>query len=434
MPRKKRAEGTRAPNGRSSIYLGKDGKWHGRVTMGVKDDGTPDRRHVEAKTETEVTEKVRKLESARDSGKVRKAGPVWTVEKWLRHWVENISAPTVRDTTADSYRNAVYKHLIPGLGAHRLDRIQPEHFEKLYKKMTAAGHKPANAHQVHRTARTAFNEALRRGHITRNPVSLAKPPRIEQQEIVPYEVEEVQRILTAAANRRNAARWAIALVLGLRQGEVLGLKWSDIDLEAGTLRVRENRLRPKYRHGCGDAPCGRKAGYCPQKVNTRKPTGDVKSLAGRRPIGVPGPLVAMLEAQKAAQAKERERAGDLWAEDGYVFTTLTGRPINPNTDFHEWKDLLKDAGVRDGRLHDARHTAATLLLILEVVDRTTQGLMGWSDPSMPARYQHLVKRVQTDVARRQEALIWQQPNALPPAAIRRQLRRKVRRARRPDER
>jgi integrase len=402
--------------------------------MGVRDDGKPDRRHVEAKTETEVTEKVRKLESARDAGKARKAGPVWTVEKWLRHWVENISAPTVRDTTADSYRNAVYKHLIPGVGAHRLDRIQPEHFEKLYQKMIAAGHKPANAHQVHRTARTAFNEALRRGHITQNAVSLAKPPRIEHQEIVPYEVEEVQRILTAAANRRNAARWAIALVLGLRQGEVLGLKWSDIDLEAGTLRVRENRLRPKYRHGCGDTPCGRKAGFCPQKVNTRKPTGDVKSLAGRRPMGVPVPLVAMLEAQRAAQAQEREQAGDLWQEDGYVFTTLTGRPINPNTDFHEWKDLLKEAGVRDGRLHDARHTAATLLLILEVVDRTTQGLMGWSDPSMPARYQHLVKRVQTDVARRQEALIWQQPRAALPPAKRRQVRRKVRRARRSDER
>jgi integrase len=368
----------------------------------------PDRRHRRGKSETDVIKKVRKLEQERDTGNVRAAGPTWTIEKWLTHWVENISAPTVRDTTADAYRNAVYKHLLPGLGAHRIDRIQPEHFEKLYRKMLAAGHKPANAHQVHRTARAALNEALRRGHITRNPAALAKPPRVEQEEIVPYELEEVQKILAAAANRRNSARWAIALVLGLRQGEVLGLKWADLDLDAATLRVRENRLRPKYQHGC-DGTCGKRPGYCPQKVNTRKPTGEVKSRAGRRPMGMPGPIVELLRAQREQQEKERIAAGTRWQEGGYVFTTLNGRPINPNTDFHEWKDLLKAAGVRDGRLHDARHTAATLLLILEVVDRTTQGLMGWSDPSMPGRYQHLVKRVQTDVAKRQEALVWEVP-------------------------
>jgi integrase len=412
MPSRKRPGGTRAPNGTSSIYYSEtDGYWHGWVTVGIKDNGTPDRRHRKAKTEKDVIKKVRELERERDAGNVKAAGPAWTMEKWLTHWVENISAPTVRDTTADAYRNAVYKHLIPGLGAHRLTGprpIQPEHFERLYSKMLAAGHKPANAHQVHRTARTALNEAMRRGHITRNPAALAKPPRVERQEIVPYEVEEVQKILAAAGERRNSARWAIALVLGLRQGEVLGLKWRDIDLDAGTLRVRENRLRPKYRHGC-DGTCGKRPGYCPQKVNTRKATGEVKSDAGRRPIGLPGPIVALLEAQLEAQNAERTAAGEMWEEGGYVFTTLTGRPINTNTDFHEWKDLLKAAGVRDGRLHDARHTAATLLLILEVVDRTTQGLMGWSDPTMPARYQHLVKRVQTDVAKRQEALLWKAP-------------------------
>jgi len=201
-------------------------------------------------------------------------------------------------------------------------------------------------------------------------------------------------------------------VLGLRQGEVLGLRWADLDLNFGTLRVRENRLRPKYMHGCGEAPCGRKAGYCPQKVNKRKLTGPVKSRAGKRPMGVPAPLLALLTAQKVAQDAERAKAGDLWQNGDWVFATETGSPLNPNTDFHEWKDLIKEAGVRDARLHDARHTAATLLLILGSEGRTTQGLMGWSDPSMPARYQHLVKQVQTDIAKRQGDLVWGVPTAL----------------------
>jgi hypothetical protein len=101
MPRKKRAEGTRAPNGASTIYLGKDGNWHGRVTTGVRDDGKPDRRHVERKTEADVIETIRKLERERDSGKVRKVGQAWTVEKWLLHWLENIAAPTIRGRGRD---------------------------------------------------------------------------------------------------------------------------------------------------------------------------------------------------------------------------------------------------------------------------------------------------------------------------------------------
>jgi len=413
MPRKKQQpedESGRADNGDSSVYFSeKDGHWHGWVTVGVKDNGSPDRRHRMSKNEKKVRDGVRELEKQRDAGTVGKAGPAWTVEKWLIHWVENISAPTVRDSTADSYRNAVYNHLVPGVGKHQLARIQPDHFEKLYAKMQAAGHKPGNAHQVHRTAKVAFGEAVRRGHLGRNPVSLAKPPRMEDEEIEPYELDEVQKILAAAAKRRNSSRWAIALVLGLRQGEVLGLRWTDLDLTLGTLRVRENRLRPKYAHGCGEAPCGRKAGYCPQKVNTRKLTGPVKSRAGKRPMGVPAPLLALLTAQKVAQDAERAKAGDLWQNGDWVFATETGAPLNPNTDFHDWKDLIKEAGVRDARLHDARHTAATLLLILGSEGRTTQGLMGWSDPSMPARYQHLVKQVQTDIAKRQGDLVWGVP-------------------------
>ena len=155
--------------------------------------------------------------------------------------------------------------------------------------------------------------------------------------VEPYNVDEVRAILTAAGRHSNGARWAIALALGLRQGEVLGLTWSDVNLDGGFLRVRSTRHRPTY------------------------PT-VAMAPAARRPAG------ARIESK---------------------LTSPVGKPLNPNSDYHRWKALLREAGVRDGRLHDARHTAATVVLVLGVPERTVMGIMGWSSTSMAARYQHV---------------------------------------------
>jgi integrase len=396
----------RKPNGASSIYLGKDGYWHGRVTVGVKDDGRPDRRHVMG-TQADVTRKVRALERERDGGGVRKAGSSWTVEKWLTHWVENIAAPFVRDNTIAGYRVAVNVHLIPGLGKHRLERLQPEHLERFYVRMMQNGSAPATAHQAHRTVRTALNEAVRRGHLSRNPATLAKAPRVPENEVEPYSVDEIRLLLKAALDGRNGARWAVALALGLRQGEALGLKWSDVDLEAGSLLVRRGRLRPRWAHGCGET-CGRKyAGHCAQRRPLREETAETKSRAGRRVIGLPDELVGLLRAHRVEQDRERETAAQLWSDGGWLFATPTGGPLNPRTDWDDWKKLLARAGVRDGRLHDARHTAATVLLLLGVPERAVMSIMGWSHTAMAARYQHVTSPIQRDIASRVGGLIWQ---------------------------
>jgi integrase len=409
---------SRQPNGASSIYLGNDGKWHGYVTVGVKDDGRPDRRHVKRKTRTDATKAVRELERKRDSGSVPKAGQTWTVESWLTHWVENIAALHVSENTIDGYRVAVHHHLIPGLGAHRLTKLEPEHLERFYKKMQDGGSSAGTAHQVHRTVRAALNEAKRRRHLTENPATIAKAPRLEEEEVVPYTVEEVQRLLEVANRQRNSARWVIALALGLRQSEVLGLKWVDVDFDLGVLVVHRGRLRPRYQHGCGDR-CGRKPGYCPQKVNIRRETKDTKSRAGRRPIGVPGELMKLLRQHRDEQDRERRLARDLWVEKGYVFTSPTGEPLNPNTDHHKWKELLEAAGLRTGRLHDARHTAGTLLLVLGVSDTVVDAIMGWEpgqSARMRRRYQHLTDRVLRDTADKIDGLLWTRADQQPPAA------------------
>ncbi|WP_105970442.1 tyrosine-type recombinase/integrase [Streptomyces geranii] len=401
------AKRAKRPDGASSIYFGNDGYWHGRVTVGVCDDGKPDRRHVSSKvSEAEVIKKVRALEKQRDEGKVRKPGRPWTVQAWLLHWVEEIAKPSVRENTYAGYEVAVRVHLTPGLGAHRLDKLEPEHLERFYTKMQANGSKAATAHQAHRTMRTALNHALRRGHVTRNVATLAVPPRIEEEEVEPYDIEEVQRLLSEAAKLRNSARWSIALALGLRQGEALGLRWSDVDLQNGILRVRKNRLRPKYLHGCG-GECGRKPGYCKQRVRKNEDTAPTKSRAGRRVIGVPGELGRLLELHRKEQDRERRLAADEWRETGFVFTSPLGEPLVPSTDYDAWKQLLTDAKVRDGRLHDARHTAATVLLILGVPERVVMQIMGWSSTAMAARYQHVTGGILADVAQRVGGLIWE---------------------------
>lgn len=390
---------TRQTNGRS-------GRWHGRVTAAVRDDGKPDRRHVERKTRAEVTEAVRELEKHRGAQTMRKPGKAWTVKGWLTHWVENIAPLSVGENTMVGYGVAVRKHLVPGLGAHRLDRLSPEHIERFYAKMQANGSSAGTAHQVHRTFRTALNEAVRRGHLGKNPVRLAKAPRLDEEEVEPFTVEEVRRLLLAAEGRRNSARWAVALALGLRQGEALGLKWTDADLGNGVLWVRRSRRRPRYAHGCGDT-CGRKAGYCPERRRTNPETADTKSRAGRRAVGLPPQLTDLLRKHKVKQEVERAAAGNDWHDEDWIFATKTGRGSSTRVDYDEWKELLRDAKVRDARLHDARHTAATVLLILGVPERAVMGLMGWSSTSMATRYQHMVVTVRNGIAEQVDGLIWE---------------------------
>jgi len=437
MAPKKRPEGTRRPNGASSIYLGSDGKWHGWVTMGVRDNGKPDRRHVQRKSEGEVIEAVRELEKQRDSGRVKKPGRAWTVEKWLTHWFENIAEPSVRHKAANAYRTAVYRHLIPNLGAHRIDKIEPEHFEKLYAKMLASGLKPGTAHQVHRTARTAFGEAYRRGRIARNPVELAKAPRLEEPEIEPFEADEIGQLLVAALARRNGVRFVLALALGTRQGETLGLKWPRLDKKRRALRIAKQLQRQTWKHGCDDPHrCGAKyhktqpckedckrhqrkpcpppcppdctshARWCPKRHGGGLVEVDVKSRAGRRGIVLPDRLYELLIAHEEQQAKERELAGSEWHEGGWMFAQPNGKPLDPRRDLDEWKELLEEAGVREARLHDARHTAATVLLILGVPERAVMEFMGWSNTAMAKRYQHITGGIRSDIAERLNGFLW----------------------------
>ncbi len=397
---------SRAANLRSSIYKDAVGYWHGRVIVGEREDGTPDRRHVGGRTKADVTERVRELERQRDTRTVTKTGKRWTVEQWLEHWLVDIAKPALRPNAWDAYRIAVRKHAVPLLGKRKLDKVRSDEILALYNKMIASGLSPSTAHQVHRTLHTAFDLAIEAGYLARNPATRKIAPSVRKLKVRPYEPDEIRKLIDAALEQFGGVRWVIALALGLRQGELLALQWSDVDLERAVLTVNYSRPRPRYKHGC-NPPCGKRTpGSCPDKIRTNPERGDTKSEASHRSIGLPEELVQLLRTHHEHQRDAETWAGTTWESGDWIFTDARGRPLNNNSDYHRWKALIEVAGVRDARLHDARHTAATTLLLLGVSERAVIDMMGWSTGKMTMIYQHVTDGVRRDVASKVGTFIW----------------------------
>ncbi len=406
--------GSRRSNGEGTeIKLGADERWHASLSFGIKPGGKRDRRHVSGKTRAEVALKIRNLQTKRDAGLVPTTGKTPTLAEWLRHWLDTIAAPSVRPRTLYDYRQIIEVRIIPALGHHRLDRLQPEHVEMFYAECMrpadparlkngaqrrAEGQSASTVLKTHRVLSRALAVAVKRERVARNVCTLVEPPSVVRDEVSPLTADEAKCLLNAAKDARNGARWSVALALGLRQGEALGLLWEDVDLDAGTVTVRRSLERRTYTHGCASAPCGAKRGAdCPQRSQGGLILGEPKSRSARRTIALPSPVLAALRAHRARQTEERLAAGSMWEDRGHVFATETGAPIDPRRDWDDWKALLKLAGVRDARLHDARHTAATLLLTQGVHPRVAMQILGHSQISLTLNtYSHVPKEVSRD--------------------------------------
>jgi integrase len=322
----RRTEAAKRPraSGESSIYQDEDGRWHGFVSMGKKENGRRDRRHVSAAKRADVVAKVRALEAKRDAGTVEAAGRAPTVGEWIDHWLDNIAARKVRARTLESYRSTVRLHLRPGVGHHRLDRLQPEHLELLYASLADKGLSAASILRAHRVLSRALRVATQRGKVARNVATLVDPPTVKRPQIaLPLTAGEAKSVLAAAQRHRNAARWTVALAVGLRQSEALGLRWSDVDLVNGTLTVRRGLHR-----------------VAQQGLVYEEPKAD----RSRRTLALPGQLIEALRAHRAAQLEERVAAGSLWQDHDLVFAQPNGKPIERKADWHAWKRLLAEAG------------------------------------------------------------------------------------------
>ena len=449
--------GNRTSNLRSSIYCGADGRWHGWVTLGIKDDGSPDRRHRRGQTEADVTRKVQELERKRDEGSAGKAGRPLTVADWFETWLTTIAPRTVSQGTLDStYAPKVRRWIVPQIGKHRLDRLQPEHLDAFYTWLATQGLKPNTIVQIHRIVSRALKVAWKRGKVARNVASLVDAPIGEDIDIEALTQEEARKILAATSGWRNGARWSVALAVGIRQSEAIGLRWRYVDLDAGTIEVGWQLKRARYRHGCEDpvactarrhrvpcrprctehrhrddcpadcaarghscpkvkrpcqAGCNGHSRECPQRIGggwhfTRRK--GVKAGRGKAKLvlALPAPLIAQLRSHHRLQAAERLTAGAAWQDWDLVFCTPIGAPIDSRDDWEDWHALLADAGIRDARVHDARHTAATLLLEQGISIRVVQQILGHSQLSQTERYTHVTTALSQHAADRMSEALW----------------------------
>ena len=449
--------GSRTPNLRSSIYCGADGRWHGWVTLGIKDDGSPDRRHRTGQTEADVTRKVQELERKRDDGSAGKAGRPLTVADWFETWLTTIAPRTVSQGTLDStYAPKVRRWIIPQIGKHRLDRLQPEHLDAFYTWLATQTLKPNTIVQIHRIVSRALKVGWKRGKVARNVASLVDAPIGEDIDIEALTQEEARKILAATSGWRNGARWSVALAVGIRQSEAIGLRWRYVDLDAGTIEIGWQLKRARYRHGCEDpvactarrhrvpcrprctkhkhrvdcpvgcaarghscpkvkrpcqAGCTGHSRECPQRVGggwhfTRRK--GVKAGRGKAKLvlALPAPLIAQLRTHHRQQAAERLTAGAAWQDWDLVFCTPIGMPIDSRDDWEDWHALLAEAGIRDARVHDARHTAATLLLEQGISIRVVQQILGHSQLSQTERYTHVTTALSQHAADRMSEALW----------------------------
>jgi integrase len=375
----------RRGNGEGSIYQLPDGRWRGSVFLGYR-DGKPHRKYVTRRTRALVAAEIGRLLEAQRQGQVITTGGM-TVGEWLTTYLEQVAKPQVRPRTYDRYRSDIDGHIVPAIGRHRLDKLRPAHLVALYNTKAAEGLSGASLRHMHAVIRRALNVAVKWQLIAVNPAVLVDAPRAGQHEITPLSAAEAQGLIKAAVGDRMEARWLVGLALVLRQGEALGLWWDDLDLDAGLLRVRRALQR---QHGGGLV------------------FAEPKTQRSKRTIPLPAQLADVLRQHRVRQEQERITAGSLWQDSPCVFTTPIGTPVDPRNDFREFKKLLDRGSLPSVRLHDLRHTAASLLLAQNVPARVVMEILGHSQIALTMNtYSHVAPEVSREAADRMARLLWQ---------------------------
>jgi integrase len=405
----------RRANGHSSLFKGYDGRWHGWVTMNLGAGAADrDRRHVSGKTREIVLAKVSDLERERAERDAppRPGEPIETVNDWIGYWLTYIAGRRTKAQTCQRYRVLLERNVLPRIGRIELTELHEHHLDRLFGSMLGEGATLATLREVRRVMSTVLNDAVGRELVVRNVTLRAAIPRYTSPEAQPLTVDEAQRVFEVAETDSNGVAWLVALALGLRRTEVLGLRWDDIDFDTGTLSVRRTLQWTPWTHGCGDPvtccfeshsarctpDCAGHAVICPTRQGGLA-FGAPKSQAAYRTLVMPPSLAA-------AMARHRDTQPKLRRDPGLVFRDVRGRPINPAEHSKQWRSVLKRADVRHVRLHDARHSAATFLLMQGVDRRTTMALMGWAHADMADRYQHVVTPLRKEAAAQVEQLLF----------------------------
>ncbi len=355
-------------NGEGSIFRRKGGGWCGQYTVYTSEGRK--RRTLYGKTRQEVAAKLSKALADREGGLTFDAGTT-TVGEYLARWLSHSVRDTVSQKTYERYESIVRVHLSPALSAIRLKALTPGHVRGLYREKLDAGLAPRTVLHIHRTLSKALKQATDDGLIPRNAAASVKPPRPRSEEMQPLSRDQVQTFLDTVRGDRMEALYVLAVTAGLRQGELLALKWEDVDLEGAnpTLQVRRSLSETR----------GRRSFVTP------------KSGRGRH-LRLSKRAVSALRAHRKCQLEERVRKAGLWEDQGLVFPSEVGTPMSGRNLYRAFKIRVKRASLPQAlRFHDLRHTCATLLLEQGVNAKFVQELLGHADISLTLNtYSHVL--------------------------------------------
>lgn len=339
-------------------------------------------KRVTARTRKDVELEVAKLIGKAQTG-FTDAGKI-TVRDYLDDWLESVG-PSLRPSTARRYRDVVRLHIASQIGNLRLGRLSPGDVQRLYTNRLAAGLSSTSVHHIHAILHRALDQAVKLGLLTRNVTDAVDPPRRQNPEMQVWSVSEASRVLAAAEGDELEALWRLAITTGMRRGEILGLRWSDIDFAAGTLAVRRTLSRGS---------------------TSRLEVGEPKTTAGRRRVALPASTVASLRRHQTRQKSLWLAIGQGYGDRELVFATVNGTPIHPNTLARAYDKLIARAGVPRIRFHDLRHTSATILLASGEHPKVVQERLGHASISETLdRYSHVSADMQQRAAQRIDAML-----------------------------